>query len=176
MVSIQKNLTLSIYSFNWLTWLLIFGLTYIDPALGSECTVTFTVKDKLEKPVYFYYQLKNFYQNQRDYVKSRDYSQQNGEYKVVDKLSNCKPIQTNQQLFEWQQYSVAEREMLANDPSYTMTKMEKTEPATPCGIVAKSIFNDEFSEFQTLDGTTKFEFEKENIAWETDKLHKFKNV
>lgn len=43
-------------------------------------------------PVYVYYQLDNFYQNHRRYVKSRDANQLNGKYLSVDKLGDCDPI------------------------------------------------------------------------------------
>jgi hypothetical protein len=33
-----------------------------------------------------------------------------------------------------------------------MKKMDLKDPATPCGLVAKSFFNDYFSEFTDSDG------------------------
>lgn len=46
----------------------------------------------MKGPVYVYYQLDNFYQNHRRYVKSRDSSQLNGQYILPDKLTDCDPI------------------------------------------------------------------------------------
>ena len=121
-------------------------------------------------------------------MKSRDYSQQNGKYKVADDLGNCKPIKTVSNLFEWQKYSVAEKEAKAKDSNHVMQAMHKDDPATPCGLVAKSWFNDDFgvkeegkpnkSYFEQIleDGNKKIEIDETGIAWDTDKEYKFKNV
>jgi len=44
----------------------------------KKCNVTLEVDEKMEKPVYLYYQLENFYQNHRRYVKSRNDDQLRG--------------------------------------------------------------------------------------------------
>jgi len=41
----------------------------------DTCTVKIDIEDKMEKPVYVYYQVDNFYQNHRRYVKSYDWRQ-----------------------------------------------------------------------------------------------------
>ena len=42
----------------------------------KNCTIDFqTIDTKIEGPIYVYYQLDNFYQNHRRYVKSRENSQ-----------------------------------------------------------------------------------------------------
>lgn len=52
-------------------------------------------------PIYVYYQLDNFYQNHRRYVKSRDNLQLNGQYKTVKELSSaCDPIVQVKDLWE----------------------------------------------------------------------------
>jgi len=49
-------------------------LSYLQGKKGDEkCIVTLdTITDNVKGPVYVYYQLDNFYQNHRRYVKSRD--------------------------------------------------------------------------------------------------------
>ncbi len=37
----------------------------------KTCDVTITITEKMEKPVYFFYELTNFYQNHRRYIKSK---------------------------------------------------------------------------------------------------------
>ena len=84
-------------------------------------------------PIYVYYQLDNFYQNHRRYVKSRDNQQLNGQYKDSDALSSaCDPIVQVKDLWENQKINLNKE------------KMDPMDPAIPCGLVAKSYFNDTF--------------------------------
>ena len=69
----------------------------------------------------------NFYQNHRRYVKSRDIGQLNGEIKTKDELSSCAPIITMNDL--------------GLDTSINNKKLNKDDPANPCGLIAKSYFN-----------------------------------
>lgn len=101
--------------------------------LNKKCEVTFSIEEDINDTVYLYYQLDNFYQNHRRYVKSRDNAQLNGNYKTVDELSNCDPVIKVGDLWEYQQYNL------------NGEKMNLEDPATPCGLVAKSFFNDSFA-------------------------------
>lgn len=47
-----------------------------------------------------YYQLDNFYQNHRRYVKSRSFNQLKGSYLTASQLTDCDPITTNSNLPE----------------------------------------------------------------------------
>lgn len=85
--------------------------------------------------MYVYYQLDNFYQNHRRYVKSRDANQLNGKYLPVDKLGDCDPIIKVGDLWQHQQFNLNGKPLKENDP------------AIPCGLVAKSVFNDTFQLF-----------------------------
>lgn len=77
------------------------------------CTVEFDIKDEIEGPVYVYYELENFYQNHRRYVKSRSDAQLRGDEVPDSKLmDSCDPL--------WQ-------------------KDGKT--LNPCGLIANSMFN-----------------------------------
>jgi hypothetical protein len=100
--------------------------------LPNTCTLSFEIKEKITGPIYVYYQLDNFYQNHRRYVKSRSFAQLKGEYLPVDKLSDCDPIKTNKDL----------------SPLITKSKngtdLIPSEPAIPCGLVAKSFFTDSY--------------------------------
>ena len=47
----------------------------------------------MKAPVYVYYELSNFYQNHRKYVKSLSFSQLRGELVSADELyEDCKPL------------------------------------------------------------------------------------
>ena len=51
-------------------------------------------------------------------------------------------------------------------------------PAIPCGLVAKSIFNDTYELYREVEGEAdeKIEITSDNIAWTSDITYKFKNI
>jgi hypothetical protein len=112
------------------------------------CKIQFYVPEKLEAPVLLYYQLTNFYQNHRRYVKSFDAGQLNGEYrdnKTIDG-SDCEPLQLG----------------------------EDGKAYYPCGLIANSIFNDTIFSPLALNwpGKTEnytYEMKNTSIAWGADK-------
>ena len=58
---------------------------------GTTCQVTFEVTEKMKKPVYIYYELHNFYQNHRTYLRSRSDYQIRGEVLEKSELDSCAP-------------------------------------------------------------------------------------
>lgn len=126
------------------------------------------IESDIKGPVYVYYQLDNFYQNHRRYVKSRDSTQLNGEYVETAKLSNCDPIITVADLWDYQKYNLATPKV----------KLEDSKPAIPCGLVAKSMFNDTFvliDKSKTAPNNV-ITIDQSNIAWSSDITYKFKNI
>lgn len=89
---------------------------YIQGPGSKVCNRTLRVPKHMKKPIYVYYQLDNFYQNHRRYVKSRSDEQlrKNGS---ANDVSSCKPEDNN-----------------ANG-----------QPIVPCGLIAWSLFNDTYS-------------------------------
>lgn len=61
------------------------------PATGETAPLVIDIKEDMKLPVYFYYQLVNFYQNHRRYVKSRSDKQLRGE---TGDTSSCDPLET----------------------------------------------------------------------------------
>ena len=57
---------------------------------------------------------------------------------------------------------------------YVPKKMDLEAPATPCGLQAKSYFNDEYK-LSTADGN-KLDLNLDKIAWPNDLEYRFKNV
>ncbi|KAA3479084.1 LEM3 (ligand-effect modulator 3) family protein/CDC50 family protein isoform 2 [Gossypium australe] len=91
-------------------------VSYIqDDSIPKNCSLSFKVPKYMKAPIYIYYQLDNYYQNHRRYVKSRSDKQllhgqnQHG-------ISSCQPVEVN------------------ND-----------RPIIPCGLIAWSLFNDTFT-------------------------------
>ena len=57
--------------------------------------------------------------------------------------------------------------------------MTPTDAATPCGLIAKSLFNDTYQIMysDTRDGIyTSLNINETNIAWASDVEHKFSNT
>eukprot|EP01133_Synstelium_polycarpum_P006814 gene6814-7919_t len=120
-----------------------------DCEIGNVCEITIPIEKTMKAPVYMYYELDNFYQNHRRYVKSRNDDQLRGVIvNTYDKLADCEPFKS---------------EGDSTDPSKFYL---------PCGLIAKSMFNDTFVLRQ--DNTT-IPLQKEGIAWASDRNKKFKN-
>ncbi|GAM25935.1 hypothetical protein SAMD00019534_091100 [Acytostelium subglobosum LB1] len=119
------------------------------PVGGPLCNITMNIPKKMESPVYMYYGIEKFYQNHRRFVKSRNDDQLRG-MMVTDmkKLKeDCEP--------------------------FTSLNGTLDTVYLPCGLVARSMFNDTFSLFDK-DGATVV-LQKKGIAWGSDIDKKFKN-
>lgn len=81
---------------------------------GLPCLINFELVEDVTGPLYVYYELQNFYQNHRRYVKSRSAYQLQGQDLTKKNVeTDCDPLVTN-------------GSMLLN----------------PCGLIANSLFND----------------------------------
>ncbi|VVB00090.1 unnamed protein product [Arabis nemorensis] len=89
-------------------------VAYIQGDGDKNCTRNLKVPKRMKHPVYVYYQLENFYQNHRRYVKSRSDSQLRSP-KYENQISACKP---------------------EDDVG--------GQPIVPCGLIAWSLFNDTY--------------------------------
>ncbi|XP_029386098.1 transmembrane protein 30C [Echeneis naucrates] len=119
---------------------------------GEECscTVIFSIEKAFKGDVFFYYGLKNFHQNLRRYMDSRDDGQMVGrKANLKNPSSYCEPFDRDQNGL----------------------------PIAPCGAVANSIFNDSFK--LTYYGSSGDPFPvpllRRGITWYTDKNIKFRN-
>jgi len=129
----------------------------------TPCALKIDVTEEMSKPVYFYLGVQNFFQNHRLYVKSYSANQLYGDDIDEDTAkSKCSPIYHNSDLTSYQ--------TTAADGS---TALVPGAVANPCGLIARSIIDDEF--VLTDDaGTTTIPISVENIAWSVDRDHKFK--
>ncbi|KAG9143887.1 hypothetical protein Leryth_016091 [Lithospermum erythrorhizon] len=90
-------------------------VAYIQSSQNKSCTRTLKVPKHMKQPIYVYYQLDNFYQNHRRYVKSRSDPQLKNN-NSADETGACKPEDT-----------------------------VNGNPIVPCGLIAWSLFNDTYS-------------------------------
>ncbi|KAK4729722.1 hypothetical protein R3W88_022710 [Solanum pinnatisectum] len=92
-----------------------------DSSVSKNCTRYLKVPQNMKAPIYIYYQLDNYYQNHRRYVKSRSDKQLLHGLQYND-TSSCNPEGKNNGL-----------------------------PIVPCGLIAWSLFNDTYSFFNGAD-------------------------
>ena len=103
-----------------------------------------------------YYQLENFYQDHRRYIKSKSIEQLKGKVLSVDQISDCDPITTVKDLGFFQTIG-----------GYYLNG---SEPANPCGLIARSLFNDTYGFFYK---NVEVFINETNIAWDSDKRGRY---
>lgn len=131
----------------------------------KKCNASFTITEDMEAPIIIYYKLDGFFQNHRRYVRSKSQKQLFGEETTLNQMINdgdCEPIYTNEDM------GFTEERMSADH----ITPLDLKEVAIPCGLIAKSYFNDSFSEWR-VNGK-ELEVNEKDIAWAKDK-ELFKN-
>lgn len=121
----------------------------------DNCTVKPQINQDMKAPIIVYYKLEGFFQNHRRYVKSKSIEQLLGN-SWKDK-GECTPIITNKDMgFEENKSSISEN----NDT------LSKGEIAVPCGLIAKTYFNDSF---KFSRGNEEIKVNQNNIAFPKDK-------
>jgi hypothetical protein len=63
----------------------------ICPGINNVCNIPITISSKMTNPVHLFYQLENFYQNHRIYMKSYSTDQLAGSDLSYGSLSACDP-------------------------------------------------------------------------------------
>ena len=133
---------------------------------NKECQIDFKIPEDMDCPIYIYYKLYGFYQNSRRYMKSRSQNQLIGEETSLSEIKSsedCDPIYTNGDMGFDDSTKAADGK----------TSLIKDELAIPCGIMAKTFFNDSYINWKIND--EELIINETNIAWEKDKKL-FKNT
>ena len=134
----------------------------------TTCTIKLKVEKNMEKNIMVYYQLDGFYQNHRRYVKSKSDDQLNGKdisFEAMKDSQDCDPVITNKEMGKTQ--------------SITGATLAENDVAIPCGLIAKSFFNDKFHDWKVFNDfgeSSPLNVDETNIAWKADKELKYKNV
>jgi LEM3 (ligand-effect modulator 3) family / CDC50 family len=127
--------------------------------LSHVCNITIPIEENFDPPIMVYYQLENFYQDHRRYIKSKSLGQLRGEdLKLSDISSDCDPITTIKDLGFYK--------------SIGNFSLAPTDIANPCGLIAKSLFNDTFKLYNMEE--KELIINETNIAWDSDKKGRFK--
>jgi len=132
----------------------------------SICNIKITIDKKMKQPIMVYYQINKFYQNHRRYVKSKSDKQLNGKSFSLKEMKNsgdCAPAETNAEMNK--------------KTSMTNEELKDDDLAIPCGLIAKSFFNDEYALYKnSISNDNKIDIDEKNIAWQADKDIKYKNT
>ena len=129
-------------------------IDYTDCGSNDPCNKQLTLEDDIDAPVFVYYQLDGFFQNSRRYLKSKETDQLTGD--DINAHDNCEPAETNKEMG----FSSTQKALDGN------TVLNQNDIAVPCGLVAKTFFNDEFS--FSIGGETLV-VDETNIAFGKDK-------
>lgn len=114
-----------------------------DENANFDLEVSINITEKMEGPVYVYYELSNFYQNHKRYVRSLDSDQLAGESRGASSLRECQP----------QRFQSGTKNLV-----------------NPCGLLPWSYFNDTFN--ATLGSTgEQLRIRIDDIAWEWDRKY-----
>ena len=139
------------------------------------CNIVLKVENEMKKNIMVYYQLDGFYQNHRRYVKSKSDDQLNGKFislKDMKDSGDCDPAITNKDM--------GKLHAIEKNADNSLISLVQDDIAIPCGLLAKSYFNDEFKDWQYKGpngGTPQnLVVNENNIAWKADKELKYKNV
>lgn len=90
---------------------------------GGTAYISFTLDEKMNGPVYIYYQLRNYYQNHRSYISAKSLDQLNGKDLSYGKIkSDCSGAAKNKDIFR--------------TTSIDGTLLDPEAVAHPCGLVA----------------------------------------
>eukprot|EP00826_Nyctotherus_ovalis_P050249 TRINITY_DN6141_c0_g1_i24.p1 TRINITY_DN6141_c0_g1~~TRINITY_DN6141_c0_g1_i24.p1 ORF type:complete len:264 (-),score=50.56 TRINITY_DN6141_c0_g1_i24:99-890(-) len=133
---------------------------YDDICGGAKsCSVKVDVDEKMDKTVHIYYELHNFHQNHRIYMKSLNREQLEG--KSISEStadSDCDPAIFIRHFSSLETVSnmIASNLLRADDVAY------------PCGLIAKSFFNDRYAIVKDTNGV-QVDIDEKKIAWSDDR-------
>ena len=129
-------------------------IDYTDCGSNDPCNKQLTLEDDIDAPVFVYYQLDGFFQNSRRYLKSKETDQLTGD--DIKAHDNCEPAETNKEMG----FSSTQKALDGT------TVLNQNDIAVPCGLVAKTFFNDRFT-FKI--GSENLVVDETNIAFGKDK-------
>jgi len=135
---------------------------------GTQCVLDIQIEKDMKAPTYIYYELHNYYQNHRRYVKSRSDTQLRNEQSGGGLLDSLGVGGSN--------------DLKDCEPQRTRTLPNGTKlDINPCGLIAWSFFNDTYSfsrqpQADQPDAPNAFEaleVDESGIAWPSDRTKKF---
>lgn len=133
--------------------------SYSKKCTSVNCTLSIDIPENMTYPVYVYYEMQNYFQNHRKYMKSKSYKQLQGQDLDAGKLGECEGALYGKDLYE--------------DYYLNGTAIPDDAVAFPCGIMARTMFNDTFEIYDPSNN--RVAINESGIAWESDKDYLFHN-
>jgi hypothetical protein len=129
--------------------------------LYTNCTISFTLEKDMTAPIFVFYELHNFYQNHRRYIRSKSATQLAGTViSSSDASSSCDPVYLMQHI--------------GKNTSYGGAALADDAVANPCGLIAKSVFNDSYFGLTSISDGNLHNISEDGISWPNDVGKKFK--
>lgn len=126
----------------------------------QACVLKIHLSDKMNEPIYVYYEISNMYQNHRRYNKNRNIDQLMGNTISKDDIKpECYPVS-----------KVRDLGLYIDNPNLSPKSV-----ASPCGLIAKSKFNDTYKLTHTNPKKSDIRISFNDISWSHDRNDKFKN-
>jgi len=135
----------------------------------KKCKVQIQLKEPIEKPNFYIY-FKNVYLNHKDFIKSKSFDQINDDVGKDEKYEDCKGARTMGEMMDYDKNRYWSYGVMKGD-ELVRNELKETDIARPCGLQAKSYFNDTIQLFK--DGR-EININTTNIANKYDKEYVFK--
>mmetsp|Transcript_12754 Transcript_12754/g.24201 ORF Transcript_12754/g.24201 Transcript_12754/m.24201 type:complete len:396 (+) Transcript_12754:373-1560(+) len=140
---------------------------------GISCVVLMKIEEDMKAPVYFYYQLHNYYQNHRRYVKSRSDKQLRGEDPDEEGFLDSLGLGSNDL-----DDCIPQKERTVDEGDGSGLEEGQVGVINPCGLIAWSYFNDTYSftilrKDSSISANEPLLISTKGIAWDSDKNNKF---
>ena len=136
-----------------------------DPCNSDETEINININEDMKKPVMVYYQVDGIIQNHRFYMDSKSDKQLKGEEVSLDDLKKDKICESALTVEQMEENMWHHHRWWGNENG----DLSGDSLANPCGLISKTYFNDDFSEWH-LDTEELFteEEEEEKIAYQSD--------
>ena len=162
-VSVLVGLTIIFYIYGYVLYTnadrqLETSVRYDDHCNGT-CSLEIIVEGTMTKPVFIFYEFKNFYQNHRNYVKSKSYEQ-------------LRDVSISQSSLATKCSGAYYGKDFDNLTYINGTLYAPDDIVNPCGLMAKSFFNDNFEIFNE---SLAFDIIQKDISWQSDREYLFEH-
>jgi hypothetical protein len=122
---------------------------------STECSLSPIIPEEMKSPIMIYYQIDDFRENHRFYMDNKNDKQLKGEEVSKSDLEKSGECENSLYIEDFREYGISIPSSLSDN-----------DIAFPCGLKAKSYFQDEITEFKIFE--KEVEITTEDIAYKKD--------